>query len=172
MPLNGDPRVVYAPGFNGAAFNQFIQDRGLEQGKIHDVNSAASTWNQRWDLRIQQYLPGLWGAKNFIGDNRFKLVFDVENFGNMLNDNWGTTYNAPANGQRPVVRADLVRAADVNTLGVTGAPALTGDAARTACATTGACLYRYNSFITNNSASLESNSASVWKARIGIRYEF
>ena len=172
VPLNGDPRVVYAPGFNGAAFNQFIQDRGLEQGKIHDVNSAASTWNQRWDLRIQQDLPGLWGAKNFIGDNRFKLVFDVENFGNMLNDNWGTTYNAPANGQRPVVRADLVRAADVNTLGVTGAPALTGDAARTACATTGACLYRYNSFITNNSASLESNSASVWKARIGIRYEF
>lgn len=172
VPLNGDPRVVYGPSFNGAAFTQFVQDRGLEQGKIHEVNSAASTWNQRWDLRIQQDLPGLWGAKNFIGDNRFKLVFDVENFGNLLNDNWGTTYNAPANGQLPVVRADLVRASDVANLGVAAAPALLNDAARTACTTPGACLYRYNSFSTNNSASLQSNSASVWKARVGIRYEF
>ena len=164
-------RVVYGPAFNQAAFANYVRANGLTEGRIHDVNSAESTWNQRWDLRFQQELPGIWGVSNFVGDNRFKLVLDIENFANLLNDEWGTFYNAPANGQLPIVRADIVRRSDVNNLGVAAAPALNNDLARTNCLAEGDCVYRYNSF-SPLASSLRSNSLSTWRARIGIRYEF
>lgn len=169
--LSGDPRVVYGAGFNQAAFADYVTGRGIEQGRIHEVNSDNSVWNQRWDLRLQQDLPGIWGAKNLVGDNKFKLVLDIENFANLLNNEWGTQYNAPGNGQLAIVRADIVRASDVASRGVAGAPALTGDAARTACVTDGSCVYRYNSFNPLGSA-FRSNAQSTWRARVGIRYEF
>ncbi len=166
-----DTRVVFAPTFNQQAFAAYVKRNGIRTGEIHKVNSAASTWNQRWDLRLQQELPGVWGLKDFIGDNRFKLVLDIENLGNLINDEWGTFSNAPLNGQLPIVRADLVRRTDVQSLGITAAPALTGDAARTACTTEQACVYRFNTF-TPLSTGSRSNAASVWRARVGIRYEF
>ncbi len=169
--LFGDPNVVFGPSFNIPAFGAYLKENGVEQGKTHEVNSSASTWNQRWDFKIQQDLPGIWGARQFVGDNRFKLVFDIENFGNLLNSEWGTIHNSPGNGQLAVVRSDLVSAADVANLGVAGAPALTGDAGRTTCTSQSACLYRYNSFRDLTTGS-RNNAASVWKARIGIRYEF
>ncbi len=170
--LGGDPRVVYRTTFNQAAFRSFVEGRGLEQGSIHEVNSDESAWNQRWDLRFQQDLPGLFGAKNIVGENKFKLIFDIENFANLLNDEWGTFFTAPGNGQRPLVEADLVSAAAVQSLGVNAAPALTNGTARTTCLTEGSCVYRYNNFITNNTTSNRSNALSAWRARVGIRYEF
>jgi hypothetical protein len=171
IPELNDSRVVYAAGFNQTAFNNFIAGRGLERGQINEVNSDESPWNQRWDLRFQQDLPGIWGAESFVGDNKFKLVLDIENFANLLNDEWGTFYNAPGNGQSPIVRADIVRAADVNNLGIAAAPALNNDLARTNCLSEGQCVYRYNSF-TAQPNGFRSNSLSSWRARIGIRYEF
>jgi hypothetical protein len=171
IPELNDSRVVYAAGFNQTAFNNFIAGRGLERGQINKVNSDESPWNQRWDLRFQQDLPGIWGAESFVGDNKFKLVLDIENFANLLNDEWGTFYGAPSNGQSPIVRADIVRAADVNNLGIAGAPALNNDLARTNCLSEGQCVYRYNSF-TAQPNGFRSNSLSSWRARIGIRYEF
>jgi len=171
IPTQGDSRVVYASGFDQAGFNNLIDARGIERGAIHAVNSARSAWNQRWDLRIQQDLPGIPGVNRFVGDNRFKIVFDVENFLNLINDNWGTQFNGPSNGQSPIVRADLVSAADVAANGVDGATALTGDSARTTCMAASDCVFRYNTFF-DRDTSVGSNSASVWRARIGIRYEF
>ena len=171
IPELNDSRVVYAAGFNQTAFNNFIAGRGLERGQINEVNSDESPWNQRWDLRFQQDLPGIWGAKNLVGDNRFKLVLDIENVANLINDEWGTFYGAPANGQSAIVRADIVRAADVANLGIAGAPALNNDLARTNCLSEGQCVYRYNSF-TAQPNGFRSNSLSSWRARIGIRYEF
>ncbi len=171
IPNLNDSRVVYAAGFNQAAFNSYIDGRGIERGRINEVNSDKSPWNQRWDLRLQQDLPGIWGAKNLVGENKFKLVLDIENFANLLNDDWGTFYGAPNNGQSAIVRADIVRAADVANLGVAGAPALNNDLARTNCLTEGQCVYRYNSF-TAQPNGFRSNALSSWRARIGIRYEF
>jgi hypothetical protein len=171
IPNVNDSRVVYAAGFNQTAFNNFIAGRGLERGQINEVNSDESPWNQRWDLRFQQDLPGIWGAESFVGDNKFKLVLDIENFANLLNDEWGTFYGAPSNGQSAIVRADLVRAADVANLGIAAAPALNNDLARTNCLSEGQCVYRYNSF-TAQPNGFRSNSLSSWRARIGIRYEF
>jgi hypothetical protein len=170
--LSGDPSVVYRTTFNQAAFADFVLKRGLKQGQINEVNSDESAWNQRWDLRFQQELPGVWGASQFVGDNKFKLVLDIENFANLLNDDWGTFYNAPGNGQRTLVAADLVRRSDVQTLGVNAAPALIRDQARTVCVTANACQYRFNSLSTPDTTSSRSNSLSTWRARIGIRYEF
>jgi len=90
---------------------------------------------------------------------------------NLLNEDWGTRVNAPSNGQLQIVRADLVSAADVALNGVDGATALTGDAPRTACLAADDCVYRFNSF-SDRGTGFRSNSGSVWRARIGIRYEF
>jgi hypothetical protein len=153
-----------------------VKTNGIQQGKVHEVNSAASTWNQQWDLRIQQDLPGIWGAKQFVGDNRFKLVFDVENFGNLLNNEWGTNNTGVGFGQLPVLTSDLVSRADVEANGVAGARALTGDTARTTCTTQASCVYRYNTLLGPGGlgpvTGTRNNANSVWKARIGIRYEF
>ncbi|OZB17869.1 MAG: hypothetical protein B7X53_05050 [Hyphomonas sp. 34-62-18] len=169
--LFGDDNVVFGANFDQAAFGEYVKKNNLKQGEIFEVNGDKSNWNQRWDFRLQQDLPGIWGAKNFVGENRFKLVFDVENFGNLLNDEWGTIYSTPSNGQLAIVDADLVTRADLTANGVAGATALTGDAARTACATAGSCVYRYNSF-DGLATAFENNAASAWKVRVGIRYEF
>lgn len=172
IPLAGtDARVVYASTWNETAFNGFVNDLGIARGQIHEVNSLSSRWNQRWDLRVQQYLPGVPGASRWFGDNRFAVVLDVENVLNLLNDSWGTRVNGPGNNQSPQIRADLVSAADVALNGVDGATALTGDAPRTTCINAGDCVYRYNEF-RDQPVNFDSNSASVWRARIGLRYEF
>ncbi|MCH8490819.1 MAG: TonB-dependent receptor [Oceanicaulis sp.] len=173
IPEANDARVVYASGFDLAGFNSFVDAQGLTRGQIHDVNSARAPWQQRWDLRVQQDLPGIPGLDRFVGDNRFKLVLDIENVLNLLNDSWGTRVNAPNNGQRPLVRSDLVRTDDVNNMGVDAAPALTGDAPRTDCLVASDCQYRFTRYDSGAAVTgFRSNPGSVWYARIGLRYEF
>ena len=165
--------VVYASGFDVDAFNTLIDEQGVTRGEIMDVNSLSGRWNQRWDFRFQQDLPGIPGADRWVGDNRLKLVFDVENVMNLINDEWGTYSSSVGFGQAQIVSADLVRADDVATNGVDNASALTGDAPRTNCLSAGDCVYRFNSFNGfRGDTDNPSASRSVWAARIGIRYEF
>jgi hypothetical protein len=133
--------------------------------------SANSAWNQQWDMRFSQELPGIPGVSRFVGDNNFQLVLDVINFPNLINSDWGVQTSGPGNGQAAVVDADLVRAADVAALGVDNAPALEGDSMRTACQTAGACVYRYNEFDQDDIDSV-STFSSLYQIRIGLRYEF
>ena len=173
IPTANDARVVYGSNFDLAGFNDLIDEQGLARGQITEVNNLSSRWNQRWDFRFQQDLPGIPGADRWVGDNRLKLVFDVENVMNLINDEWGTYSSGISNGQAAIVSADLVSAADVAANGIDAAAALTGDAPRTTCLTAGDCVYRYNRFNSGNgSTDRPSSSASVCKARIGIRYEF
>ncbi|WP_339333304.1 TonB-dependent receptor [uncultured Maricaulis sp.] len=172
IPLSGaDPRVVYATGFDQTGFSSFVDSIGAARGSIHEVNSAQSAWNQQWDFRMSQELPGIPGADRWVGENNFSIVLDVINFPNLLNSDWGTQTNGPGNGQLGVVRADLVSAADVAANGVDGATALTGDAPRTACLAAGDCVYRYNSYRDSDTA-FASNFNSVYQVRVGLRYEF
>ncbi|MEZ5440990.1 MAG: carboxypeptidase regulatory-like domain-containing protein [Lysobacterales bacterium] len=166
-----DPSVVYSSGFDTQAFFDFVAREGIETGKIHEVNSKSSRWIRQWDLRIQQELPGIPGMDKIFGDNKLKLVLDVDNLGNLLNSKWGNFYNGPGNNQQPNVQADLVTRADVAANGIDGATALTGDAARIACSTQDACVYRFNDFTDRASSSL-SPAQSVYRIRIGIRYDF
>ena len=173
VPTLNDPAVVYASGFDVDGFNTLITEQGVARGEIMDVNSLSGRWNQRWDFRFQQDLPGIPGADRWVGDNRLKLVFDVENVMNLLNDEWGTYSSSVGFGQAQIVSADLVSAADVALNGVDGATALRGDAPRTTCLSAGDCVYRFNSFNSfRGDTDNPSASRSVWAARIGIRYEF
>jgi len=168
----GDAAVVYASGFDQAGFFAFVDDKNLPTGEIMDPYSRTSSkWNNIWDLRIQQELPGIPGLDRFAKDNKFSVVLDIDNFLNMLNKDWGNYYNGPRFGQAAFVRADLVSAADVDANGVDGATALTDDAARTTCQAASDCVYRFNSF-RDRGTNFLSASRSIWQARVTLRYDF
>ncbi len=158
-----DPNVVYASGFDTSAFLNYVE--AGETGGIEKMYSRSSGWNTLADLRIQQQVP-LFGEKL-----RAAFYLNIDNFFNLLNSDWGVFKNGPGFGQNAIVTADLVRAADVASLGVDDAPALLGDAPRGACSTAGSCVYRYNSFNARNIDNI-SASRSVYRIRLGIRIDF
>lgn len=166
-----DGAVMFASGFNGGAFQAFIEDLGIEQGKIFEKNTRRGSWDQLWNFRFQQDLPfGDLGVKALEG-NRLKMTVDIFNIANLINDKWGARYFAPGFDVQGIVRADIVSAADVALNGIDGATALTGNAPATTCANQGDCVYRFNSFNPQQS-SFPSLSQSVYKIRVGVRYEF
>ncbi|MEO1039892.1 MAG: TonB-dependent receptor [Pseudomonadota bacterium] len=167
----GDPAVVYATGFDTDAFFAFADRAGAAEGQIMSVNSAKTAWNQQWDLRFTQELPGVPGIDRWVGDNNFEFVVDIINFPNLINSDWGVQTNGIGRGQAAVVEADLVRASDVTAVGIDAAPALSGDEYRTACTSATACVYRYNAFDDRPIDTVDALD-SVYEIRIGLRYEF
>ena len=165
-----DPAVVYGSGFDQGAFFAYLGDNDVASG-IHEVNSADAGLNQVWDMRLRVDLPRLNALNRWTGESRASVVLDIENVLNLLNDDWGTYHSGPGFGQAAVVRADLVSTADVAALGVDAAPALTGDAPRTTCRNQADCVYRYNSFRAI-AAEFPSASRSVYRIRLGLRFEF
>ena len=168
----GDQSVVFGSGFDVAGFFDYVERNGIPVGKIHDPNSETwIDWNNIWDLRFQQELPGIPGLSRFVGENRFKLILDIENFANLLNSDWGKFTNGPFFGQAGIVEADLVSAADVAANGIDGATALTGDAPRTTCLQASDCLFRYNDF-DGDPTQFISRPNSVYEIRLTLRYDF
>jgi hypothetical protein len=80
-----DPNVVFQPGFDQAAFFDFIDANGLGEfaGSTMPRNAVQSGWWSKFDLRIEQELPGL------MEGHRTAAFVVVENLGNLLNDEWG-----------------------------------------------------------------------------------
>lgn len=80
-----DPNVVFQPGFDQAAFFNFIDanDLGQYAGSTMPRNAVQSGWWSKFDLRIEQELPGL------MEGHRTAAFIVVENLGNLLNDEWG-----------------------------------------------------------------------------------
>ena len=168
----GDNRVVFGSDFDVEGFFNFVEENGIPVGGIHDPYSEVSDdWINIWDLRFQQELPGLPGVSRFVGDNNFKLVLDIENFLNLLDEDWGRFTNGPFFGQADIVEADLVSAADVAANGIDGATALTGDAPRTTCLQASDCLYRFNEF-DDQPTVFTSRSNSIYEIRLTLRYDF
>lgn len=166
-----DGAVVFASGFDGAAFEQLLDEAGIEQGQIFARNSDRSNWNSLWSFRFQQDLPTPnFGWKPLEG-NQLKLVVDIFNVANLINDKWGTQFNGPGFDTVPAVTADLVSAADVAANGVDGATALEGDSPRTTCLSAGDCVYRFNTF-SERPVSIRDLDDSVYRIRVGIRYDF
>ncbi|MCQ8186378.1 TonB-dependent receptor [Parvularcula maris] len=172
-----DAAVVFASGFDQDTFFAEVDRRGLSSG-IQARNDDQSPWNQFWDFHFEQDLPFAdFGVKRFEG-NRLKFVLDIENIGNLLNSEWGVFRDGPSNNDEALVSADLVSVADVAANGVDGATALEGDAPRTTCTTQGACVYRFNNFLSDRDTGLFPNTGDVeldrsfYSARIGIRYEW
>ncbi|MDT8409857.1 MAG: TonB-dependent receptor [Wenzhouxiangellaceae bacterium] len=167
----GDARTVFGSGFDQAGFFSFIEENGFSTGQIAKVHSRRSSWNNIWDLRFQQELPGIPGLGRLVGDNRFKVVLDIENFANLINSDWGAFKEGPGFTDLPLVRADLVSAADVAANGIDDATALTGDAPRLACQQQSDCLFRFNSF-RERDTSFTVPEDSVYRIRLTLRYDF
>ena len=166
-----DNNVVVGSGFDERAFAAFVRDRGLNPG-IADKNEQASGWNQQWDFQWQQELPFFTRqAERFVGENKLKFVFNIDNVLNLIDSDWGTQRNGPGFDTVAPVQASLVSRADVALNGVDGADALTGDDARAACQTAADCVYRFERY-RDRDTSFPSNFRSVYQLRVGLRYEF
>ena len=165
-----DPLVVFTPGFDQVAFFDYVDRNDVNRG-ISAFNEAGGVWNSVWDLRFQQEIASVPGLDRFIGGNKIKLQLDIENFLNLLNDDWGTWETGPSFGQAAIVGADLISAADLAANGVEGAAALEGDLPRTTCVSSSDCVYRFNSF-RDISKGQVSPSRSVWSMRLGFRIDF
>ena len=99
IPAVGDGTVIFAPPDSigatvndpdvEAAFNAFVAGAGLEgyRGQIVPRNHDETDWRSRINLRIQQEI-GLFDVPG-VGETKLRLYLDIENLGNLLNDDWG-----------------------------------------------------------------------------------
>ena len=89
-----DPLITGDPGFL-ADLNTFISgDECLneQRGSIAGRNSCEASWVSIVSLRFQQEIQAF-------GDTSFDFILDIENLGNLINDDWGRveSYAAPSN---------------------------------------------------------------------------
>ncbi|MDP3855014.1 TonB-dependent receptor [Phenylobacterium sp.] len=155
VTATSDPRVTYGPGFNVAAFNTFLQQSGLigYAGSIVPRNAFDNPDVTTVDLRLSQELPAF-----FPNGAKLLVYMDVENLGNLLNDEWGVTEQYDFYRGVPVVNVQC---------GAGGAPA---------CAAPGA-VYTYSgtgvggAFQNPVKPFLRSEN-SLWQVKVGVKYKF
>ncbi len=148
MPTGpSDPLVQFDPGFDQAAFFAFAEANGLTSyaGGIVPRNSANSSWWNKFDVRVSQEIPG------FSRDHYANVYFTIENFGNLLNDDWGVLYERDFPRQAAIVNASYI---DVN-----GTPDNYSDD-----------IYSFNEFIPQRQT--RAADASLWQIRFGFNYNF
>jgi hypothetical protein len=122
------------------AFFDYIESSELAKyaGSIAPRNNDNSAWSTIIDIRIQQELPA------FSKEHSFKLFFDIENFGNLLNSDWGRIERTRYEYERDVVSARIVDGQ-----------------------------YEYFNLNSDSSIkNLEVLSQSVWQLQLGLKYEF
>ena len=101
-----DPRVTYAPGFDFAGFQRFIQNSELNgfQGQIAPKNVGEAPWWHRLDLSIRQDVPFVLGGK-------VQLFADVENVLNLIDSELGTFRQVGFPFYAPLVNVTCANAA-------------------------------------------------------------
>jgi outer membrane receptor for ferrienterochelin and colicin len=131
--FDGDPAAQQA-------FFDYINSSELAQyaGGIAERNGDNSRWSTIVDLRLQQELPGLRdGHKSFV-------FMDIENLGNLLNEDWGRISRTRYEYERRVVQADIVDGQ-----------------------------FEYSNLRNPNSiANIEDLQQSLWQVQFGVKYEF
>ena len=143
---NGLSDPLFSPASFGGdvaqqqAFIDYINGSELAQyrGGIAPRNRDNSSMTSIVDLRIQQELPA------FDSDHTFRLFLDIENLGNLLNDDWGRIERTRYEYERDV------------------ASAVINDGQ-----------YEYLRLNSDSSIrNLEVLSQSVWQIQVGLRYDF
>jgi len=122
------------------AFIDYIDSSELAQyrGGIAPRNNDNSRMTTIVDLRLQQELPTL------SSEHSFKLFIDIENLGNLLNDDWGRIERTRYEYERDVASAVINNGQ-----------------------------YEYLRLNSDRSIkNLEILSQSVWQLQIGLKYEF
>ncbi|MDT7933593.1 MAG: TonB-dependent receptor [Sphingomonadaceae bacterium] len=144
--ITADPLVTYANNFAFAAFQQFVQQNNLPQGRIVGKNTGTSPDFFKIDLHADQEIP----LPKFAGYRpRVRVFADLENFLNLLNPAWGQLRQVPftAGYVAPLVNVSCV-AQGANS-----------------CAQ-----YQYSNFSPPNVQTF--GRQSLWSMRIGARFEF
>ncbi|REL37372.1 TonB-dependent receptor [Thalassotalea euphylliae] len=134
-----DPNVVFGDDFDQDAFFAYLDSEGLSKfgGRIMPRNSINSDWWTKFDIKISQELPGL------MDGHKASAFIVVENFGNLLNDDWGVLY------ETSFPRAQEMVAASINDNGQ----------------------YVYEEFIQPQGQTRVAD-ASLWEVRVGVKYDF
>ena len=141
---------TFSAADQAAAFDTYInQDPYLSKhrGEYAERNGALIPWVHQIDLGIVQNLNVKVGNKV----NTFQVRFDILNFGNMLNNNWGSYTN--------FVQNRVLTAAGPTAGGIPQYRLSTQTIA-------GQTELLRNSFLPSIS------TASVWRGQLGLRYIF
>lgn len=141
--------VRFADAATRDGFLQAVQQFGLPQGQIVPKGFYQNDDIHLVDLQISQELPA------YFQGHKFRLVLDVQNVLNLLNDEWGIVEEY--RDVNEVVRVSCANAA--------GTAVATGDPS---------CVrYRYSSFDANSlRENIDNNGKSLWAIQVGLRYEF
>ncbi|MBW3560526.1 MAG: TonB-dependent receptor, partial [Proteobacteria bacterium] len=132
-------------------FRNAVELFGLPQGRILQKGEGSDDQPEVYqlDFQLSQALPGV------LAGHRTRLVFDLQNVLNLLNDEWGLVeeYN------------DTNSLVDVQCATATGAPAAAGSPV---CAR-----YIYRDFDPGATRkTIDVNGRSVWALQIRLKYEF
>ncbi|NOR20101.1 MAG: TonB-dependent receptor plug domain-containing protein [Xanthomonadales bacterium] len=140
-----DPNVIFAPGFDYAAFDAMVEGESCLKkfrGKIAKKNSCNSPTYSRLDMRFTQEirLPDI----RWVGNSNLQFIIDIENLGNLLNDDWGRyeQIGFPFTKQTVTLDGDLGPDGELI----------------------------FNSFRDENFSV--SGLPSLWKVQFGLRYNF
>jgi outer membrane receptor for ferrienterochelin and colicin len=141
VTMTSDPNINYTAGFDIAAFNAYLQSTGLINyaGQITPRNGFDNPWSTIFDLRFQQEFPAFFpdGARGI-------FYMDIENFGNLLNDDWGRSEGVRYEYFQPVVDLYYVDP-------VSGA-------------------YTYDGSVSSSENRI--HRSSLWQIQFGARYQF
>jgi outer membrane receptor protein involved in Fe transport len=167
VPRNAkDPNEILFTGYNGTAaqqqsaaamadgFENFINNMGClknQRGKIMTRNSCRNPWVNEIDLTIAQNLG--WRFQNV------QARFDIVNFGNLLNKNWGRqafSDQGSTCGQICSATVVLVQSANKLPTGVTNSPLAQG-------------VYTFD---TNFKSFNANNASSNYRMQLSMRYSF
>lgn len=156
-----DPLVVWGDANDsdkdtlGVAFMEFVEDTpGLAEfkGSVVDRNSGTSPWIHQIDLNITHEIL-VWRG------HKLEFIFNIENFTNLLNDEWGREKRTRTFGVVPIMNAGRLPA-------ISNVPEGKGSE-------NGVYVYSPNPRDFNQDNWYETRTrSSRWAAQIGVRYSF
>ena len=108
VPTGANDPFFSAASFGGnlavqQAFFDYINSSELAQykGEIAPRNGDNSRWSTKFDLRLEQELPGL------MSGHKSSMFVNFQNIGNMINDSWGVTERVRYEYEQQVASASI-----------------------------------------------------------------
>ena len=143
VPTGPNDPLFSSASFGGNAATQqqffdYINSSELKQykGGIAPANEDNSRWTTIVDMRFQQEFPGVFDG------HKTTFFMDVENLGNLINDDWGRIERTRYEYKRMPASAQIVNGQ-----------------------------YVYNNLNTNPE-NIEYLNQSLWQIQFGLKYEF
>ncbi|MEM7729700.1 MAG: hypothetical protein AAF311_10550, partial [Pseudomonadota bacterium] len=152
VPEANDPRVVFRSAADEAAFNQFIQEQGLEgdRGTTLERNSQRNPWFNDLDMRLEQEFPVF--VNNWLPDAKGLFFVDFDNVLNLIDSDrnvFESYRRGDVNGTAPVIEVEVQSDGTLE-------------------------YFDFDErFLEANGGGLVTNTAgSLWQIQFGARFEF